>query len=109
MVKDILSGKKTKTWRMFDEKDLSTGDEIEFVSQETEEFITFAKITDVKVKKFGDIEGADFDGHNPYPSREAMLETYRGYYGDKVDWNTQIKMLTFELEKQNTTENNETV
>jgi hypothetical protein len=99
MISDLLQGKKTKTWRMFDEKNLSTGDEIQFINADTDEPIAIAVVTEVKEKKFGDIVDADFDGHNPYPSRENMLETYRGYYGERVNWSTLIKMLTFEVKK----------
>ncbi len=99
MIDDLLQGKKTKTWRMFDEKSLSIGDEVQFINADTSEPIAITTVTEMKEKKFGDIINADFDGHNPYSSREKMLETYRGYYGDKVDWDTSIKMLTFELKK----------
>lgn len=97
---DLLQGKKTKTWKMFDEKNLSLGDAVQFVDSETDKPIARAVITEVVEKKFGEIGDADFDGHNPYPSREVMLTTYRGYYGEKVGWDTTIKMLTFELNKE---------
>lgn len=99
MKDDLLSGKKTKTWRMFDDKDLNAGDKVEFIDAETKEKWVVARITNVEIKPFGSITDADFDGHNPYPSREIMLETYRGYYGERVTWETPIKMLTFALEK----------
>ncbi|MFZ1626857.1 MAG: ASCH domain-containing protein [Candidatus Moraniibacteriota bacterium] len=96
---DLLQGKKTKTWRMFDEKNLGIGDEVQFIDADTGEPIAITVVTEMKEKKFGDIVESDFDGHNPYPSRENMLETYRGYYGEKVGWDTIIKMLTFELKQ----------
>ena len=83
---DLLTGKKIKTWRMFDEKDLQVSDAVEFVDAETEEKWAVAIIVHIEEKLFGAITNADFDGHNPYPSREAMLATYRGYYGEKVTW-----------------------
>lgn len=100
MKDDLLTGKKTKTWRMFDEKNLGLGDEVQFVDSETNQTIAVAVITEVVEKKFGEISEVDFDGHNPYPSREAMLETYRDYYGDRVNWDTVIKMITFQLKKE---------
>lgn len=99
MIADLLRGKKTKTWRMFDEKNLNVGDEVQFVDADTGASIAVTIITEVIEKKFGEINDNDFDGHNPYSSREDMLKTYRGYYGEKVTWDTLIKMLTFELKK----------
>ncbi len=99
MIDDLLQGKKTKTWRMFDEKNLAVGDEVQFVNADTNEPIAITVVTELKEKKFGDITEADFDGRNPYPSRANMLETYRGYYGKNVNWDTSIKMLTFELKQ----------
>jgi hypothetical protein len=31
----ILSGEKTSTWRLFDDKDLQVGDELEFINKNT--------------------------------------------------------------------------
>lgn len=84
MKDDLLTGKKIKTWRMFDDKNLQVGDVVEFVDAETGEKWTVATIISIEMKSFGAITDTDFDGHNPYPSREAMLATYRGYYGEKV-------------------------
>lgn len=99
MIDDLLQGKKTKTWRMFDEKQLGLGDDVQFVNADTGVPIAMTIVTAMHEKRFGDIVEADFDGHNPYPSRDIMLETYRGYYGENVNWDTPIKMLTFELKQ----------
>ena len=100
MKDDLLWGKKTKTWRMFDEKNLGLGDEVQFMDSEINEPIAVAVNIEVTEKKIWENNETDFDGHNPYPSREAMFETYRGYYGDQVNWDTSIKMITFQLKEK---------
>ena len=37
----------------------------------------------------------DYDGHEKFVSNEVMLETYRGYYGEKVNNDTFVKVITF--------------
>lgn len=93
----VLSGEKTCTWRMFDEKDFTVGDEVSFVGGGKE----FAKglITTSREKRLGDITSEDEinDGHERFSSAEERLETYRGYYGDRVTSDTLVKILKFEL------------
>lgn len=93
----VLNGSKTSTWRLFDDEHLQTGDELEFLNKETGETFAHAKILRVVEKCLADIEDTDFDGHEKFATRVEMLSTYRGYYGDKVDWNTTVKMIDFKL------------
>jgi len=94
---EILAGRKTITWRLFDDKDLKLGDKIELLYWETKEKFADAEIIEVREKKLGEIEEKDFEGHEKFENREEMLETYRKYYGDKVDWNTAVKIIKFKL------------
>ena len=93
----ILAGDKTSTWRMFDDKDLQTGDELEFVVSETLTPFAKARITKVKEKQLGDITELDAKGHETFESTDEMLATYRKYYGDHVTLDTLVKMINFEL------------
>jgi len=97
LVKEILEGRKTTTWRLFDNKDLQVGDGLEFLNAETLEKFAEAEITGIKQKKLGEIEDSDYEGHKKYGSQEEMLEHYRNYYGDKVDLDTEIKIIRFKL------------
>lgn len=94
---EIVAGKKTSTWRLFDDKGLSAGDLLVFIEKETGREFVEAKILSVDAKRLGDVESADFDGHEKYESKEKMLEAYRGYYGEKVDENTVVKIVRFEV------------
>lgn len=93
----ILSGAKTATWRLFDDKHLQVGDELFLVNQKTGEEFAQAKITRVQEKELGTVAEADFDGHERYENRDKMLETYRSYYGDQVNEKTLVKVIDFEL------------
>lgn len=93
----VLSGSKTATWRLFDDKHLQVGDELSLVNQKTGEEFTQAKVVSIKEKELGVVTEADFNGHERYESREKMFEMYRSYYGDKVNEKTVVKMIDFEL------------
>lgn len=94
----ILSGEKTSTWRIFDDKDLSLGDELIFINKATKEEFAKARILTIREKKLGEIDEADFDeGHERFESSEKMLKSYRSYYGDAVTMETPIKIIGFEL------------
>lgn len=93
-----MEGRKTTTWRLFDDKDLSVGDEVAFVNSDTGGEFAKARITKVREKKLGEIEDSDYGGHDErYNSQEEMLQHYKGYYGDKVNLDTIIKIVSFEL------------
>jgi len=69
LVSFVLSGKKTCTWRMFDEKDFQVNTNEDEIN----------------------------DGHERFDSHQVRLETYKGYYGDRVTLDSPVKILTFKL------------
>jgi ribonuclease HI len=97
----VLQGKKTSTWRMYDDKDLSVNDEVRLIDKvnpkepATWRIIGTVRINEVIQKRLGDLEPEDYTGHEDFPSREKMLETYRGYYGPQVDLDTPVKIIRF--------------
>ena len=93
----ILSGEKTVTWRLFDDKNLAIGDEIDLVNWDNKKIFGEGVLTEIREKALGDIEETDFAGHENYESEEKMYKAYREYYGDKVDKNTIVKMIKFKL------------
>ncbi len=97
LTKLILQGEKNTTWRLFDDKNLSVGDVVSFLVQETKE--KFAKATLIKVKEttFGKLTDEDCDGHEKFSSDEEMYKTYSGYYNRQVDKNSSVKIIKFEL------------
>ncbi len=93
----ILSGEKTATWRLFDDKDLAEGDELEFVNKETGEVFGRAVAVHVYTKPLGQVSEDDYSGHERYASHGAMLDEFRKYYGDKVDDSTELKIVRFQV------------
>jgi hypothetical protein len=92
----ILSGEKTKTWRLYDDKDLQNGDELIFINKETGEEFAKVKITSLVTKTLDQVTSDDYDGHERYSSQDEMLDTFRKFYGDKVSLDTEVKILNFE-------------
>lgn len=93
----ILSGEKTSTWRLFDDKNLTKGDDFIMVNKETGEKFANGIIIKVEEKKLKDLQDSDFRGHEKYESEEKMYETYKKYYGDRVTPDTIVKVVDFEL------------
>lgn len=95
LVGKILSGEKTSTWRLFDDKDLKQGDELLLVNKETGEDFGTAVITSLHTKTLGTLTDEDWKGHERFTSEEEMYETYRKYYGDQVSETSEVKILSF--------------
>ncbi|MFA6551874.1 MAG: ASCH domain-containing protein [Candidatus Paceibacterota bacterium] len=93
----VLSGEKNTTWRMFDDKNISTGDVLTFINKETGKEFAVATVTKVKEKELNKITDKDFDGHEKFESKEKMFEIYRKYYGNKVTQETIVKIIKFKL------------
>jgi len=91
----ILGGEKTSTWRLFDDKDIQEGDELEFINKETREVIGVAKVSAIKTKTLGTLTDEDWEGHERYVSENEMYKTFRGFYGDKVNPETEVKIIDF--------------
>lgn len=97
----VLAGKKTSTWRLYDDKDISVYDEIELLDKvdphdrSTWRPIGIGRVTSVIEKPLGSITDTDFDGHEQYDTKDAMLESYRSYYGPDVSFDTPVKIIHF--------------
>ena len=100
LCKLILQGEKTVTWRLFDDKDLQVGDEIQFVNKETLKSFGEGAITKIVVKTLETLEEADWEGHERYSSEEEMYNIYRSYYGDNVGPETELKIIDFTFQPE---------
>ncbi len=99
LVPSVLSGEKDSTWRLFDDKDLREGDKLLFVNKDNGEEFGKAIIVSTREKKLGDLQESDFEGHEKFEGKEKMYETYRSYYGDRVNPDSIVKIVKFKLEK----------
>ena len=97
----VQNGEKTSTWRLFDDKDLSVGDDVRMIDKvdpsrpETWKVLGVARIEAIVQKRLCDIEDGDYEGHEAFSSKEQMLKTYQGYYGSNVNLNTIVKIIRF--------------
>lgn len=98
LIEEILSGVKTSTWRLFDDKDLQKGDELILIEKENGKEFARAIITSITEKKLGDLEESDFEGHGRYESEEKMYEAYKKYYGREVNSESLLKIIYFKLQ-----------
>jgi hypothetical protein len=93
----ILAGEKDATWRLFDDKDLSEGDECELLIWETLEQFATAHLLDVQEKAFKELTEEDWEGHETFDSDEEMYATYSTYYKQPVGPDTLVKVIKFEI------------
>ncbi len=93
----ILNGQKTLTWRLFDDKDLQVGDQLELIDWESGKVFATAEIMAIKEKQFGAISEPDFLGHERFEDTAQMLQHYRDFYGDKVTMETTVKVVDFKV------------
>ena len=95
----VLSGKKTSTWRLWDDKDLTTGDFVEFANSETLEVFAKAELTKVIEKPFKELTNDEKVGHEKYTSEKELFKTFEKYYNKPVNENTLFKIVSFKLIK----------
>lgn len=97
LVKLVLVGEKNTTWRLFDDKNLHVNDVVDFINWETGGKFAEAELIKVWEKTLGTLEDEDWEGHERFSSEEVMYETYKTYYGDRVDENSPVKIIQFRL------------
>lgn len=93
----VLAGEKNTTWRLFDDKDLTEGDEVDLINWNSSEKFGEAVLVKVWEKRMDSLEESDFDGHEKFANDDEMYKTYRTYYGDRVGPDTIVKIIRFEV------------
>ena len=97
----ILQGEKNTTWRLYDDKDISVDDTIKMIDKvdpdnpETWRVIGQGKVNTVVEKRLGDVTEQDMAGHESFDTKDEMLRTYKQYYGDRVSFDTAVKIINF--------------
>lgn len=101
LAKLVLSGEKTSTWRINDDKNLSVNDDIELIDKvdpvrpDTWRIIGVAKIDNIIEKRLGEVEESDYVGHGEPVSKDELIDSFRPYYGEEVNEDTPVKMVHF--------------
>ncbi|HKU19243.1 MAG TPA: reverse transcriptase-like protein [Candidatus Saccharimonadales bacterium] len=103
LAEQIRQGSKTSTWRLYDDKDISVNDQLELIDKidpqkpETWKPMGVARVNSIIQKRLGDIQPADYIGHESFATSQDMVATYQRYYGPQVDKNTPVKIISFVL------------
>jgi len=97
LISEILSGRKTATWRCFDDKDLKEGDEVLFLEHGDEKPFAKAMLTEVKEKTFRELDEEDKKGHEKFKNDEEMYKVYSGYYKKEITPDTSLKIIRFKI------------
>ena len=98
LMTSILSGERTTTWRLFDDKGLAADDELVLIDKSSGAELAKARVVLVREKPLAEVSEEEMRGHG-YQSADAMLQNFKTYYGDKVTLETPVKIVTFELLK----------
>lgn len=100
----VVRGELRSTWRLFDDKDLSVNDNVELIDKvestdpHTWRIIGVATINKVIEKRLGAITEEDVVEHGGFSSSKTMFSLYREYYGNNVNKDTVVKILSFDFQ-----------
>ncbi len=98
----IAEGRFKATWRLYDDKDLSVGDEVRIVDKvndkntDTWKVIGHAKVNEVVEKRLGSVTPDELKRHG-FNTLEDALEKYRLYYGQRVNLGETVKIIYFDF------------
>jgi hypothetical protein len=96
----ILNGTKTVTWRLYDDKNLTAGDKLEFINSENNSKFAEAEIISVKEKPISQIDQNDRQGHEEVGEGDQLIEHYKKLYRRDVSPNESIKIIKFKLNEK---------
>lgn len=94
-VASIESGTQTTTWRLFDDKQLDVGDELQFVDSDTATVFGYGVINEIVIKRIADLNDDDKRGHVAYQNDEVMLSAFRRFYGEDVSLESIVKVVKY--------------
>jgi hypothetical protein len=95
----ILSGTKTSSIRLFDDKGFKAGDEIEFIDKDLGKTFAFGRIDKVTEKPLNEINQEDLVGHEPFKDFNDMYEKLKRYYPSIMP-STPAKVVHFIISKK---------
>jgi len=93
----ILKKEKDTTWRLFDDKDINEGDDVELIIWESGKKFATAKIIRIKEVLFENLTIEDKMGHEKFASDKEMYETYSRYYNKEITPKDKLKIIKFKL------------
>ncbi len=99
----IKKGEKTATFRVNDDKDIIAGDRVELVdkvdntSPSSWLLTGVLLIKEVEIKAITQLGTEYFNSGGDFKDSLEMIATFRRFYGEHVDENTQVTILKFEF------------
>ncbi len=97
LIDPILQSKKTVTWRLWDEKDLTKDDIVDFLEYGTNKHFATAQLMHITEKPLGLLTKKDKIGHEPFSTDAEMYRTFSTYYNRPVDKETLVKLIHFKI------------
>lgn len=95
LIRQIMSGQKNNTWRVWPDKYVVLGDTVKLINQETGEVFGHAQIMEKCEKMFRDLNEGDRRGHETFDSDEEMYQYYSDYYKMPVNEGTTVTVIKF--------------
>lgn len=102
----ILSGEKTNTWRINDEKNISVDDTVGIIDKvdpkvpSTWQVIGIGHVNSVIQKRLNDVHSDDLGPGEEFESRQDMIKTFKKYYGPDINERTALKIINFDFTAQ---------
>jgi ribonuclease HI len=94
---EIIAGQQTKTWRLFDDKQLDVGDRLQLINGVDGQVFGYAVIKRITVKYLSDLNADDMQGHEYFSSTNEVLTEFRRYYGPGVEAKDVVKVIDFDF------------
>ena len=99
LVTGILSGERTTTWRFFDDKNLSAGDQLSLLDAATGNEFAKAEIVHVNEKQLDQVVPSDFDDKRWVTDVAGMIKHFQPMYQEKIASSSNVKIIAFKLLK----------
>lgn len=93
----VLSEQKNCTWRLWNDKQLTVGDEIKLIRRPEMAVFAHAIITALAEKTMGELTHEDKVGHEEFETDEEMYDTYSHYYNRPVNSESPVTIIHFQL------------
>jgi ribonuclease HI len=104
-IPEIEQGRQTKTWRLFDDKKLDVGDELQFVNSDNATVFGYGMVKEITIKRIKDLNEFDQEGHKKYENLELIVEGFKRFYGPNVTKDSIIKVVKYSFSKKRQQEN----
>ncbi|HZM63829.1 MAG TPA: reverse transcriptase-like protein [Candidatus Saccharimonadales bacterium] len=110
---EILNGKRTTTWRLFDDKDISVNDVVQLLDKidehdsQTWKVIGIAKITKILEKQLGSSTENEY-AKEGFKTLTQLMERHAGFYRQKINETTPAKIIHFNFEPKTELEDKDT-